>query len=216
MNETIRSILTRRSTREGLSGDPVDRGILELIVRAGLAAPSSKNAQPWRFHVVEDRDLLDWVADRVVSADGIESYVPHDPLTGLPYPDWGSTVEESADVLRVASAAVFVLNSGRFSRGRDVLGSVPRPALRSAIVGYGLEMMGVGSAIQNMLIAAHSLQLGCAFMGDVVIAEEAIRERFHLEGDLVGVVVLGPISDDSSRLPPRTVDETGFVTWHSG
>jgi len=48
----IEAILTRRSVREGFTGQPIPRSVLAEIVRCGCAAPSAKNTQPWRFHVV--------------------------------------------------------------------------------------------------------------------------------------------------------------------
>src|SRR4051794_2679018 len=108
-NLVVETILSRRSTRFGFDRHrPVPRDVLESVVACGLAAPSSKNARPWRFHVVTSTTLLDEVADAMVAAPGIARYVPHDPTTGAPYEHWQSTVVESAEVLRLVPAAVFV------------------------------------------------------------------------------------------------------------
>jgi len=55
--ETLQAIHTRRSIRSYTSV-PVDRALIEDILRAGMAAPSAGNQQPWRFVVIEDRMLL--------------------------------------------------------------------------------------------------------------------------------------------------------------
>src|SRR5689334_18937504 len=72
----------RRSIRYGFDDRPIARGELAEVITCGLAAPSSKNAQPWRFHVVTDRATLRALADAVASAPTIDTYVPHDPRTG--------------------------------------------------------------------------------------------------------------------------------------
>lgn len=57
MNETIRSLLSRRSIRK-YRPDPVPPDVLEQIVQAGLYAPSARNKQPWHLTVVSGREGL--------------------------------------------------------------------------------------------------------------------------------------------------------------
>ena len=80
-DEVIAAMLARRSIREGFDGQPIPGAVLREIVRCGLAAPSSKNAQPWRMHVVTDRATLGVLADAVEKAKGVDEYVPHDPAS---------------------------------------------------------------------------------------------------------------------------------------
>jgi nitroreductase len=49
--------MSRRSVRQ-FSGEPVKEEDLNTIVRAGMAAPSGKNIQPWDFIIITDRDIL--------------------------------------------------------------------------------------------------------------------------------------------------------------
>ncbi|MBE2318355.1 nitroreductase family protein [Solirubrobacter sp. CPCC 204708] len=183
-------ILNRRSRRDGFQARPVPKDTIDTIIACALAAPSSKNAQPWRIHVVTSRATLGEIADAVDSARGAETYVPIDPATGLPR-DYESSVSESAQVLRGVSLGLFVENRGRFSDGRRVVASAADGVRENALIGYSLEMVGLGATIQNMWLAASALGLAGVFMGDVLIAEEMIRERLGLAGDLVGVLALG-------------------------
>lgn len=191
MNLIVDTILRRRSVREGFGGAPIPIDILEDVVRCGLAAPSSKNACPWRFHVVTDHLIREELAVMVESAEGINSYVPSDPATGKPRPEYSSTVFLSASVLRNTPVAIFIENSGAFSRGRQALLQATPEALAGAIVGYTLEIIGVGAAVENMWIAAVGHGLAGVFMGDILIAEQAIKQRLSIECDLVGVLALG-------------------------
>jgi nitroreductase len=211
----IAAMLARRSIREGFDRRPMPVSTMGEIVRCGLAAPSSKNAQPWRMHVVTDRPMLCSLADSVEHADGADEYVPHDPATGRPRTAYVSTVRESAQVLREVSAAIFVENRGLFSNGRSALAGASRPVLADSLVGFSLEMIGIGAAIENMWLAAEALGVRVAFMGDVVIAEDDIRRRLGIAGDLVGVLALGfsdvPVPAGRQRLDERHAEH---VVWH--
>ena len=61
INETIRTILSRRSVRK-YKPDPVEKDKLDLILQCALFAPSARNRQPWHFTVVLDRRLLDQIS----------------------------------------------------------------------------------------------------------------------------------------------------------
>ena len=50
-------IMTRTSIRS-FTGDPVSKDRLETILKAGMAAPTAMNNQPWRFVVVTDKDKI--------------------------------------------------------------------------------------------------------------------------------------------------------------
>lgn len=58
----LSNIMSRRSVRKYLD-KAVEHEKLELIVRAGINAPSGMNRQPWIVRVVEDRQLIADVTD---------------------------------------------------------------------------------------------------------------------------------------------------------
>jgi nitroreductase len=61
MNETIQTILSRRSIRS-YEPTPVEREKIDLILECGQFAPSGINRQPWHFTVVTNRKLLDKIS----------------------------------------------------------------------------------------------------------------------------------------------------------
>jgi len=214
MNSVVATILSRRSVRTGFDRTTVPNEILEEIVRSGLSAPSSKNARPWRLHVVTDAAILADLASSVEASEDIESYVPFDPSTGQPRPEWKSTVLESADILRQVPAAVFIENRGVFSGGKRTWLDAAPAAQTASIVGYTFEIIGVGAAIQNMWIAATAHGLSGVFMGDVLIAEAAIVQRLGMVGDLVGVLALGyATGDDLPGRPALSDASDANVRW---
>lgn len=61
-NAILNAIAKRSSIRE-CTGEVVSRDQLETIIKAGMAAPSAMNHQPWEFVAIDDRALLDKLGD---------------------------------------------------------------------------------------------------------------------------------------------------------
>ncbi len=76
MNETIQTILSRRSIRE-FTEDEIPVKQLEMILQCGYYAPSGHNMQTWRFTVIQDYDkIADFkkVAARVAKEQNVDLY----------------------------------------------------------------------------------------------------------------------------------------------
>jgi nitroreductase len=187
----IGTICGRRSIREGFTEEEVGLEVIDDIVRCGLAAPSSKNAQPWKLHVVTDRQLNARVASAMDKAKGADRYVPINPLTGEARAGMTSTVVESAVILEQAALGIYVESHFSFSGGRLAMLQADADRRRSALIGFALDMVGIGAMVENMWLAAESHGVRGVFMGDVMIAEEFIGETLGFAGDLVGVLALG-------------------------
>lgn len=67
--QLLDAIHTRRSIR-AYQNKPVPAAMVETIIRAGMAAPSAGNQQPWHFVVITDRAKL----------DAIPSFHPHSAM----------------------------------------------------------------------------------------------------------------------------------------
>lgn len=57
MADILDMIMKRRSIRV-FTREPVDKETLTQLLKAGMAAPSARNSQPWEFLVVTDEKLL--------------------------------------------------------------------------------------------------------------------------------------------------------------
>lgn len=57
MNEIIQNIINRRSVRV-YSEEQIKQEDLDLIIQAGLFAPSACNMQPWHLTVVQNQELI--------------------------------------------------------------------------------------------------------------------------------------------------------------
>lgn len=58
MNETISSIMERRSVRR-YTEEQIPEADMQLILKAGLYAPSARNTQAWHVAVLRSRPLID-------------------------------------------------------------------------------------------------------------------------------------------------------------
>lgn len=78
MNEVLKAIRERRSVRR-LKPDPIPDDVRNVIVEAGLYAPSAKNAQAWHITVVQNPALIDRITAEVKAAiirQNVERYLP--------------------------------------------------------------------------------------------------------------------------------------------
>ncbi|MDR0419558.1 MAG: nitroreductase family protein [Prevotellaceae bacterium] len=61
---TLEVIHNRKSVRKYIDR-PVSKEDLTTLVKAGMAAPSAKNVQPWAFVIVTERESLDGLAEKL-------------------------------------------------------------------------------------------------------------------------------------------------------
>ncbi len=57
MNELMNMMMNRRSVRK-YTGEAVDKEKLDMILQAGLLAPSGRAIRPWELIVVRDKEVL--------------------------------------------------------------------------------------------------------------------------------------------------------------
>lgn len=78
--ESLGLIKTRQSDR-GYSDRAVEKESIDRILEAGRLAPSACNSQPWKFIVVDDKDLLKQVAEAASSkAIGMNGFTSQAPI----------------------------------------------------------------------------------------------------------------------------------------
>lgn len=78
MNEAMKCILSRRSTRKFLN-KPIPQEDLDLILQAALHAPSGRGLQTWQFTLVKDRDKIRQLAAAICDELGRTGYNMYEP-----------------------------------------------------------------------------------------------------------------------------------------
>jgi len=136
--EVLEAIKTRRSIRK-YKPTPVDDKTVELVLEAARWAPSWANTQCWRFIVVRDSDGKNRLADAVIAVSD--------------RPNRAADAIRNVPVVIVACAELG--RSGYYARE-------PREAATDKGDWY---MFDVALAMQNLVLAAHSLGLGTVYVG---------------------------------------------------
>ena len=85
-------ILRRRSVRD-FTAEGVDEAALDDLVRAGMAAPTARNMQPWSFIVVSGRETLDRLGEGLPYGKMLGKAVAAIAVCALPEEANGRSVE---------------------------------------------------------------------------------------------------------------------------
>lgn len=143
MNEVLRVIKSRRSIRK-YKPEQIKDEELQLIIEAGIYAPTGHNTQPWHFTVIQDRKVIEHINDiskKVMSTMEI---------------DWIKNAGLNPDYDITYKAPTLVIVSGK----KDGISSE----------------IDCCAAVQNMLLAAESLNIGSVWLGFAIFG-------FQIEGE---------------------------------
>lgn len=147
----IDCIMTRTSVRQ-FTSEQLSQEQISVLLRAGMAAPSAGNKQPWRFLVLQDKETQ----ERIAATIG-----PAKPA---------------------AKAPTLIVVCG------DLTQTFPGEGLD-----YWVE--DCSAATQNILLAAHALQLGAVWLGVYPLKERCdfLRQLLALPDNIMplGMVAVG-------------------------
>jgi len=138
--EVFEAIRTRRSIRH-YKNEPVDDDTVYKILEAAHWAPSWKNTQCWRFIVVRDAETRAKIADSLVKVKFDNEFIDNA----------GTVAIKQAPVLIVLCAEI----------GKAGYGTEGTPVTDKG----DWFMFDVALAMQNLVLAAHSLGLGTVHVG---------------------------------------------------
>jgi len=103
----VSSIMTRTSIRQ-YADQPVENDKIETLLRAGMAAPTAVNKQPWHFVVVNDKATLQAIGGQTASAP-LAIIVCGDTtkaLPGLAQAFWVQDASAAAENILLAAHAI--------------------------------------------------------------------------------------------------------------
>jgi len=193
--ESTMEILSSTRSIRHYESRPVERDLLESLVRAGTYASNPRNTQPWRFIVVDEPTIIaelgEYLVPRVAELDKIISRI-EDPVRAKVY-------KSGAHLLRnfgASPALIFVCSEERdFGPGFD-----SREAVLSA----------VHAAAQNILIAARAANLGAAYTTFHIHAEERFNTLLNIpQGVKIDITI--PVGHPSVKFGPVNRKATSEV-----
>ncbi|NLL07001.1 MAG: nitroreductase family protein [Clostridiaceae bacterium] len=183
MNEVLKAIKSRRSLRK-YRPEQIKQEELNMIIEAGIYAPSGHNSQPWHFTIVQDRKVIEHINDiskKIMATMEIE---------------WIKNLGLDPDFDVTYKAPTLVVVSGK----KDVPSSE----------------IDCCAAVQNMLLAAESLDIGSVWLGFVIFGiknqEEAKKLNVPEGYEPYYAFVLGYKEKDSyPDVPSRNYDVVNYI-----
>lgn len=205
-NPLIELILTRRSARRFVDRE-VSEADLNVILEAGLSAPSSKNSRPW-YVAVAKGDAKDGICDWVKANPQAIPTKPGELRIVEPLARPRDSTAQTLRYVRSAPILLLIFNRAPFSGGKQQVEEDIKNGNRAS---YETEYVGIGACMENILLAAHALGLGAIAVMDILPAAPLIREHFGIDYDLVVGVVIGYC--ESKADPPRALDTERFIRY---
>jgi len=172
VNNFLELASTRRSIRKFENADISDVDI-QYFVNAAVSAPSGCNSQCWRFVAIKDRDVINKIETVVI--EKLESILEakRDELSE----NYVSSKKKMMTFFSKAPVvfAVFMTESNYYDpmfisvlkeQGYD------DDEIMKLFANY--DILSIGAAIQNMLLAIHEKGYGACWMNEPAIAGEEI------------------------------------------
>jgi len=161
--ELVRLMRSRRSCRN-FSDHPVERRVLEDLVRIGITAPTGSNAQPWAFTLLPDRRAVQALGEETARFLRRLNRLSENPLARL------ATRLFSGDALgryhreyhRSVSRILDDWHAGRRDR---IFNNAPAAIIVSGRTDASSAPADAIFASQNILLAAHAMGLGSCVIG---------------------------------------------------
>ena len=179
------AIETRTSCRQYLP-DAVDQQTIEHILAAGVRAPSPLNTQPWQFIVITAQAKKQEIYEE---AERCRAWA-------IEQSGWKWLNGYKTDFLLQAPVLVAVVGDPKKS-GMDMF-------QKEGPVGYQLAC---AAAIQNMMLAAHALDLGSLFF--TLFEKNQLRGLLDIpeEKTPVALVCIGKPKDPQVPVPRKDIKE---------
>lgn len=190
--EHLRALIEARRSVRKFSDRSVDRQDLLRVLDAARWAPSNHNRQPWRFVVIENRGTIAKLAQQI----GTEL---SEKLKSLPAVAAGHLGDFAKHATFFSNAPILIcaLHKLPVSFASALLENAAHPELVSG------EPLSTAMAVQNLLLAAHSIGLGTCVLTAPLIAQDAIN--CHLSPpagySITCLIALG--YPEETPLPPR-------------
>ena len=186
--ELLKAIKERRSIRK-FTSDPIDRALLEKIIKESMWAPSGMNTQPWKFIVLEGKAKDEFIEISNKAVDKLDAR-----LRELFGEDMRSFIRGYFRDLGGAPTIIVVLN--RFHDKHVYMHS---------------SYVSAAAAIYNLCLLAHEAGLSTCWMTGQLWVEDELLE--YLKMDKQGWVLSGviPIGYNGQKVqppvPPRKDEE---------
>ena len=195
-------IYNRKSIRK-FKKDSIPREDILKMLEAAVQAPSPKNQQTWHFVVLQNKDVVNKIAEIVSNKHLYLAEIAKDEkqrkimINTLPY----YTCFKDAPVTIIVYSKAYKMIEEKILRDNNA-----SEELIDILKSTHSEVQGIGAAIENFLLAATALGYGACYMTGPAHSKKEIEELidFKKEGyELMAMISLGVPEDDKVQSPTR-------------
>lgn len=188
------AIYSRRSIRK-FQDKPVAREVIEEIIRAGSAAPSAKNRQPWKCVVLGNQSKAEFLDAMEQGIDREENVCARLPKSRSGLPDAKNTLR----IMREAPVLIVIINTN----GKSPFTPLDTDERFTELC----DTLSIGAFIENMLLRAETLGLGTLWIANTCFAYRELADFLEVQGQLIGAVALGYADECPDRRPRKGLGE---------
>ena len=188
-------IYNRKSIRK-FKKDIIPREDILKMLEAAVQAQSPKNQQTWHFVVLQNKDVVNKIAEIVSNKHLYLAEIAKDEkqrklmINTLPY----YTCFKDAPVTIIVYSKAYKMIEEKILRDNNA-----SEELIDILKSTHSEVQGIGAAIENFLLAATALGYGACYMTGPAHSKKEIEELidFKKEGyELMAMISLGVPEDD--------------------
>lgn len=199
-NEFIKLIKERRSIRS-YTDEKVDKELISEIIQAGRYAPSADNDQPWKFIVITKKEFIKYIASEIKSQ--LLSILKKKSILKYKFKE----LKDEKVVQLLGGAALAKIDIIFFNA----------PVLVFIITKDHLFYNeSCSCCAQNMMLAAHSLDLGSCWIGFAsvlgmrkeILKKIGVPDNYHIAAALI----FGHPKEKSKKPSIRKV-ESDIINW---
>ncbi|SCK01945.1 F420-0--gamma-glutamyl ligase [uncultured Clostridium sp.] len=198
----LKFIYDRKSIRKFKDIKIPKEDIIKLL-EAATQAPSPKNQQTWHFVVVQNREVINKMADVVTKTHTYLAEIAKEEkqrklmMSTLPY----YTCFKDAPVVVVVYSKAYKMIEEEILKANNA-----NKEVIDVLKSTHSEVQGIGAAVENFLLAATSMGYGTCYMTGPAHSKREIEELidFNKEGyELMSMISLGVPEDETPKAPPR-------------
>ena len=195
-------IYNRKSIRQ-FKDIPVKREDILEIIKAGTYAPSPKHQQNWHFVILQNKEVIDEVANIVTKsherigqlAKNEKDFKRHMSIINY------YTCFKDAPVVILVYGSEYKMIEYKILKENNA----PNEIL-DVLLSPQSAAQGIGAAVENILLAATEMGYGTCYMTGPTHAKSEIERliNFNKEGyELMSMVALGVPEENTPKQPPR-------------
>lgn len=195
-------IYDRKSIRK-FKDEGVKREDLMEMLNAATHAPSAKNQQHWHFVVLENKDIINQMADIVDASHtkiGELAKTEKDNKKHMMFSKYYTAFRNAPVVVLVYSGEYKMIEYKILKEN-----NAPQEVL-DVLLSPQSAAQGIGAAVENFLLAATAMGYGACYMTGPTHAKTEIENliNFDKEGyELMALVSVGVPEDETPNQPPR-------------